>query len=72
MNRRKTGATVVIAALAAIGLTLPGSAAARGWTPPIGVQNTSMIVNVSGPAASSTETVSWGDVLLYDAVSWGD
>jgi hypothetical protein len=70
MNRRKTAATVVIATIAAIGLTLPGTAAARGYVPPIGVQNPAAVVDVSGMTAASTETVSWGDAV--EVVSWGD
>jgi hypothetical protein len=71
MKGRKIGATVVVAALAAIGLTLPGTAAARSnYTPPLCVQNTSMIVDVQAAMNASTATVSWSDA--YEAVSWGD
>jgi hypothetical protein len=67
MQRRKKAVGLGIAVLSAIGLALPGTAAARSFAPPLGVQNTSMIVVVSAPAsADATGTVSWGDV------SWGD
>jgi hypothetical protein len=67
MQRRKKGIGFGIAVLSAIGLALPGTAAARSFQPAIGVQNTSMIVVVTAPAsADATGTVSWGDV------SWGD
>ena len=67
MQRRKKAVGLGIAVLSAIGLALPGTAAARSFAPPLGVQNTSMIVVVSAPASTdATGTVSWGDV------SWGD
>jgi hypothetical protein len=73
MHGRKRAATVVIAALGAIGLALPGTAAARGF-PPIGnwgVANTSMVVDVSSTSTgSSSEVVSWSDAV--ECVSWGD
>ena len=69
MHRRKKAALLGIAALSAIGLALPGTAAARSFAPlqNPGVPNTSMVVIVQvGPGTDTTGTVSWGDV------SWGD
>jgi hypothetical protein len=67
MQRRKKTVLLGVAVLSAIGLALPGTAAARSYTPPLGVQNTSVIIVVdSTSSTSSTGTVSWGDV------SWGD
>jgi hypothetical protein len=67
MHRRKKAVLAGTAVLSAIGLALPGTAAAKSYAPPLGVQNTSMIVVVDTTAsADATGTVSWGDV------SWGD
>jgi hypothetical protein len=68
MQRKKKAIGLGIGLVAAIGLALPGTAAARSYTPAqIGVQNTSMIVVVdTAPAADASATVSWSDV------SWSD
>src|SRR3954470_8609332 len=63
--QRKKATLVVIAALSAIGLALPATAGARSFAPPQpGVQNVSMVVNVSGDAGTAGAAV--------DVVSWGD
>jgi hypothetical protein len=69
MQRRKKAVGTGIAVLSAIGLALPGTAAAarNNSTPLLGVQNTSVIVVVdTSTSTDATGTVSWGDV------SWGD
>jgi hypothetical protein len=67
VHRRKKAVLAGVAVLSAIGLALPGTAAARSFTPPLGVQDTSMIIVVdTSTGTSGINVVSWGDV------SWGD
>jgi hypothetical protein len=59
MKRRKSLMTVIAALATAVGLVLPGTAAARSFSCPAYNPAVSVSVTVGGDAA--VDVVSWGD-----------
>ena len=66
MRSRNKAATVVVAALGAIGLALPATASARTYSLP--QYNPAMVVVVGTSSSTSVDTVSWSDVSWADSV----
>ena len=66
MKSRRKAATVVVAALGAIGLALPATAAARSYSLP--QYNPAMVVVVDTSSTTSVDVVSWSDVSWADSV----
>ncbi len=67
MKARTKGATVVVAALGAIGLALPATASAnRSYSLP--TYDPTDIVIVSTTTTTSVDVVSWSDVSWADSV----
>jgi hypothetical protein len=68
MKARRKAATVVVAALGAIGLALPATAAASARSYSLPQYNSTMVVVVDTSSTTSFDAVSWSDVSWADSI----